>query len=182
MEGLSPSQFADKLGVQRSGVSHLLAGRNKPSFEFISKMMAAYPKLNPDWLIMGTGKAYRDMASQAEISASAPSYPSQESDLQADLPDALLQENAVNTGGPDLFSAPQQTIAPSAPTQQPAVEPQPATPLPAAQTPKSEQVMPPAPAKSAPENRTKPLPVAPAPGKRIAQITILYTDGTYEVR
>ena len=141
MEGLSPSQFADKLGVQRSGVSHLLAGRNKPSFEFISKMMAAYPKLNPDWLIMGTGKAYRDMP--GAVSQTEDDLP-----FDAEEPKAQLQENTVNDDLPDLFSAPQQTITPPEPS----------------------------------ENRVKQLPVAPAPGKRIAQITIFYTDGTYEVR
>ena len=41
MEGLSPARFAEELGIQRSGMSHLLAGRNKPSFEFIQKMMTA---------------------------------------------------------------------------------------------------------------------------------------------
>ena len=73
MEGLSPSQFADKLGVQRSGVSHLLSGRNKPSFEFISRMLVTFPKINPDWLITGNGKAYRDFPTQiAEIDS--PTY------------------------------------------------------------------------------------------------------------
>ena len=33
MEGLSPARFAEVMGIQRSGISHLLAGRNKPSFD-----------------------------------------------------------------------------------------------------------------------------------------------------
>ena len=41
MEGLSPARFAEVMGIQRSGISHLLAGRNKPSFEFIQNMMTA---------------------------------------------------------------------------------------------------------------------------------------------
>lgn len=59
MEGLSPARFAEELGIQRSGMSHLLAGRNKPSFEFIQKMMTAYPDLNYEWLILGKGRPYK---------------------------------------------------------------------------------------------------------------------------
>lgn len=61
MESLTPAQFADVMGIQRSGISHLLAGRNKPSFEFIQKMLTAYPKLNPQWLILGKGKPYMEV-------------------------------------------------------------------------------------------------------------------------
>ena len=164
MEGLSPSQFADKLGVQRSGVSHLLAGRNKPSFEFISKMLAAYPKLNPDWLIRGIGKAYRDTA-EGDSPAAAHVIP-QESITPAypqDSPvDASLQEDSVTDDMPDLFASPAQPQTPPAP------EPKPQIPAP----------KPPTPVQKMPE----PAPIQPAAGKHIAQITILYTDGTYEVR
>ena len=59
MEGLSPARFAEELGIQRSGVTHLLDGRNKPSFGFIQKMMTAYPELNYEWLILGKGRPYK---------------------------------------------------------------------------------------------------------------------------
>lgn len=59
-ENITPSQFADYLGVQRSGVSHILAGRNKPGFEFIERMLHRYPALNADWLITGKGKMYKN--------------------------------------------------------------------------------------------------------------------------
>ena len=59
IEGLSPARFAEILGIQRSGVSHLLSGRNKPSFEFIEKLLGAYPDLNPEWLILGKGRPYK---------------------------------------------------------------------------------------------------------------------------
>lgn len=54
------SEFADKLGVQRSSVSHLLSGRNNPGFDFIQKVMTAYPLINPDWLILGQGNITRE--------------------------------------------------------------------------------------------------------------------------
>ncbi len=58
MEQLSPSRFADIIGVQRSSVSHILAGRNKPSFDFLQKTLKKFPLLNADWLILGEGKMY----------------------------------------------------------------------------------------------------------------------------
>jgi transcriptional regulator with XRE-family HTH domain len=50
---LTPSQFADAIGIQRSGMSHLLSGRNKPSLEFILKTLKAYPDIDPVWLLLG---------------------------------------------------------------------------------------------------------------------------------
>lgn len=56
---LTSSRFADELGVQRSGISHILSGRNQPSFDFLVKLMKQYPEINPDWLIMGNGTMLR---------------------------------------------------------------------------------------------------------------------------
>ncbi len=50
---LSASALADRLEVQRSSISHLLAGRNKPSLEFIAKLMEAFPELRFEWLVYG---------------------------------------------------------------------------------------------------------------------------------
>lgn len=52
---LTSTKFADTIGVQRSSISHILSGRNKPSFDFIEKMLLAYPDLNAQWLITGKG-------------------------------------------------------------------------------------------------------------------------------
>jgi transcriptional regulator with XRE-family HTH domain len=54
-EGISPAEFADKIGVQRSSVSHVLNGRNYPSASFIQKMLGSYKSLNPRWLLLGEG-------------------------------------------------------------------------------------------------------------------------------
>ncbi len=50
---LSPSQFAEEIGVQRSGISHILSGRNKPSLEFILKILNRFPEVNTAWLLFG---------------------------------------------------------------------------------------------------------------------------------
>lgn len=54
-KGISPSELADSIGVQRSNVTHVLKNRNKPSFQFIEKMLQVYPELNAKWLLLGTG-------------------------------------------------------------------------------------------------------------------------------
>ncbi len=49
----SPSSFADKIGIQRSSLSHVISGRNKPSLDFLSKIINHYPNVNASWLITG---------------------------------------------------------------------------------------------------------------------------------
>lgn len=52
-KNLTATQFAEMLQIQPSNISHLLAGRNKPSFDFIIKLKSLYPEYNLDWIIMG---------------------------------------------------------------------------------------------------------------------------------
>ena len=59
-ENITQAQFADTLNVVRASVSHILSGRNNPSFDFIKAMMANYPALNMEWLMFGKGKMYKD--------------------------------------------------------------------------------------------------------------------------
>lgn len=61
LEHLSPSKFADLIGVQRSSISHVLSGRNKPSFDFLQKTLKAFPGLKADWLMLGEGTMYEHM-------------------------------------------------------------------------------------------------------------------------
>ena len=60
---LTSTKFADVIGVQRSSISHILSGRNKPSFDFIEKMLIAYPDLDAQWLITGIGEMYTNQPS-----------------------------------------------------------------------------------------------------------------------
>jgi predicted transcriptional regulator len=52
---LNASSFADKIGVQRSSLSHLLSGRNKPSLDFILKISAFFPDVDLYWILNGRG-------------------------------------------------------------------------------------------------------------------------------
>lgn len=50
---LTPSEFADEIDVQRSSISHIISGRNKPSLEFVTKVKQAFPELEWNWIITG---------------------------------------------------------------------------------------------------------------------------------
>lgn len=54
-KNITPSQLADELGVQRSGVSHIMTNRNKPSLEFIQKLLKKYPDISMNWILFGEG-------------------------------------------------------------------------------------------------------------------------------
>lgn len=54
--GLTPSEFADKIEVQRSAISHITSGRNNPSLEFLIKIKNSFPEIDTDWLIFGIEK------------------------------------------------------------------------------------------------------------------------------
>lgn len=58
VKNLSPSQFADLLGVQRSNISHILSGRNKPSLDFILKITEHFPSVSIEWLLNGKGEMF----------------------------------------------------------------------------------------------------------------------------
>ena len=57
-ENISQAQFADTIGVARASVSHILAGRTKPGFDFLVSISKHYPSLNLEWLITGKGRMY----------------------------------------------------------------------------------------------------------------------------
>lgn len=70
LENLSPAQLADRLGVQRSGISHILSGRNKPSFELLQRVVQSFPEISAEWLITGNGKPLKEQ-NQAATSGAA---------------------------------------------------------------------------------------------------------------
>jgi len=57
LHGESASSFAEKIGVQRSSISHILSGRNKPSLDFVLKVLYAFPDVELYWLLNGKGHA-----------------------------------------------------------------------------------------------------------------------------
>ncbi|MBR5724175.1 MAG: helix-turn-helix transcriptional regulator [Bacteroidales bacterium] len=65
-ENISQAQFAESIGVARASISHILAGRNKPGFDFLESMARHYPNLNLEWLITGRGRMYTLAKSASE--------------------------------------------------------------------------------------------------------------------
>ena len=76
--GLTPSEFADKIEVQRSAISHITSGRNNPSLDFLIKIKNAFPEIDTDWLIFGIEKEeiYEEISDEKENTEnSATSHP-----------------------------------------------------------------------------------------------------------
>ena len=93
---LSSSEFADEIGVQRSNISHVLSGRNKPSLDFLMKIKDRFPEIQWEWLIEGKGAM---VFSENEAASTPSSY--------------LLEESKINDDEPiitGLFSIPSQEI------------------------------------------------------------------------
>jgi len=72
-EGGNKSAFAEKIGVKSGVVGDLVGGRlNKPSYETIQKVFAAYPSVNADWLIRGIGPPFQEGAPKSPAYKAAP--------------------------------------------------------------------------------------------------------------
>ncbi len=65
---LSASSFADKIGVQRSSISHILSGRNRPSLDFVMKILSSFPEVDLYWLLNGKGKFPKTIEDETENS------------------------------------------------------------------------------------------------------------------
>jgi len=100
-ENKSSAQLAEEIGVQPSGISHILSGRNNPSLDFILKMLEKYPFLSTDWLLFGKGTMYKDGQMQSLFDegifsdSNKHSSDSSESGLKRELD---ITEKAIKTG------------------------------------------------------------------------------------
>lgn len=63
-ENKTSAQLAEEIGVQASGISHILSGRNNPSLDFVLRMLGKYRFLSTDWLLFGRGTMYTDSRMQ----------------------------------------------------------------------------------------------------------------------
>jgi len=64
---LSAALLADKIEVQRSSISHLLSGRNKPSLEFVLKILKTFPEVELYWLLNGVGTFPKKLTSNNNL-------------------------------------------------------------------------------------------------------------------
>ncbi len=173
--GLTSSQFADKTGIPRASVSHILSGRNKPSLEVLQKVASVFPEVDLQWLMLGVGKEPRLLPAQhsAAVQAVQEAVFAEETQLFREYDEqmqAIIQPEAVHP------SIAQPEIRREERSQKPIV----------AETlrPRHEeqQRQPKIVTKSAPQQRR----VATAQrtleqGRRIKEIRVFYSDGTFEI-
>lgn len=106
-KNLKASDFAEMLGIQPSGISHILSGRNQPSLDFVKKIKETFPEYNLDWIIFGKGpmttsEPFRDKQFSATSTA-------QENFIAPEIPFTPTAEpvktvDQVPASEPNLFS------------------------------------------------------------------------------
>ena len=85
---LSASGFADKIGVQRSSLSHLLSGRNKPSLDLILKIIENFPEVDLYWILNGKGNFPKsEIKIESNFQTTAPIL---QNNIEEKKPDDLL--------------------------------------------------------------------------------------------
>ena len=83
---LSATAFAELISVQRSSISHVLSGRNKPSLDFITKLNTAFPNVNLYWLLNGSGKMTLNPYSSAITEKSDKKFENGENKSKNEIP------------------------------------------------------------------------------------------------
>ena len=111
-ENISQAQFADSIEVARASVSHVLAGRNRPGYDFIRSIAEHYPKLNLEWLITGKGKMYKLDSPAAVIPVPAAVEPAAAATLFGDNSFGP-EEKEEDILPPPVKAAPEAREAPS---------------------------------------------------------------------
>lgn len=99
-ENLTGSKLAEYLGIQPSSISHILGGRNKPSLDFVQKILQRYPRINPDWLLLDSDEMYRPDSSPASSVATSSELQFSESPSMAESVTQAEPSAAENHGSP----------------------------------------------------------------------------------
>ena len=121
-KNVTARQFAEEIGIQPSGMSHILSGRNNPSLDFVMKVVRRWPEININWLMFGQGEMYAGMPPQ--VAAPAPAVSSQVTDQGSQ---STFHTSPAAYDEPDLFSQP--AVAEPSVTAKPVVpRPTPAKP------------------------------------------------------
>ncbi len=159
---LTPSQFADRSGIQRASVSHILSGRNKPSLEVMLKIYEAFPGVDMKWLMMGEGEApvRRDMQQES-----------------FSVTDALSPVDDV-APRQALARAENTLFATVAEPQQSSVDASVSPRRPVVQQSREKGTSDSRPKRSQASRMAQMMPLQA--GKKIKEVRIYYSDGTYE--
>ncbi len=122
-KGLTPSRFADEIGVPRPIVSHILAGRNKPSLDMVQKIIRRFPELGTEWILDENALPNGVMEVRSEINVAASKNPPAEQrrmvsqpmnqPIAADIPVVPPQEPAKPQEAPKPVESPPPALAPT---------------------------------------------------------------------
>jgi len=116
-KSLSAVAFAEKLGIQRSGLSHLFSGRNRPSLDLILKILEVFPDIDPDWLLLGKRdindvREKPEMQSQnvTSVNSTVTDHPTINeqrviTDVNSDMSQAITDVNPVHKEGREAIRA-----------------------------------------------------------------------------
>jgi transcriptional regulator with XRE-family HTH domain len=94
-ESLTPTELSDALDIQRSGLSHILSGRNNPGYDFIKKFAEKFPYVNLQWLITGKGDIYIN-----ENTSSNTLFPINNQEVTRDFQSKQPPESSINKPNP----------------------------------------------------------------------------------
>ena len=119
---LSSSAFADTIGISRSGMTHLLTGRNQPSLDVARKVLAKFPEISTEWLIMGMGEMLRpdeqpvDTSVKSETETPSNEYPvenliiDRQTDLFGEFENPVNSEADVNSANEAVANEIEDTV------------------------------------------------------------------------
>ena len=181
-KNITARQFAEEIGIQPSGMSHILSGRNNPSLDFVMKVIRRWPEVNINWLMFGKGEMFvsqpvTQLSSAPLVQESRPVVSPPVAMQEPATPSAAQEQTnsspEMSLFEPDLFmqsETPQTTVS---------EEPLPVTPIEepvAPQTPPMAQLN-----ENRPEVAARPsAPVQPnLPHKKAVKIIVLYDDHTF---
>lgn len=101
-EGLTPSKFAEVIGIQRSAMSHILSGRNNPSLDVLIKVLEKFTYVDSDWLLFGKGEMVREhLLTEPDLFANTPKFTP-----EVQVTSEYRKENGVETP----VNTPQNTV------------------------------------------------------------------------
>ena len=156
-KNITAKQFAEEIGIQPSGMSHIMGGRNNPSLEFVTKVIRRYPEIDANWLLLGKGEMYASGGA-----------------MNAEVPPAV--ESAPE---PNLFSMSEPTPQPDpvpVPMAAPVSEPEPSSESVLEQGSFADAL----PLSAPPvEKKEEPAPIIDR-GRRLVKILFFYDDRTFE--
>ncbi|MBR4198263.1 MAG: helix-turn-helix transcriptional regulator [Bacteroidales bacterium] len=105
-KNITASQFADEINIQRSGMSHIMSGRNKPSLDFVMRVLNRYPEIDTNWLLFGKGEMYKSANTQETVQNSG-------TETALNIQTIENQMERVENGGQmDIFSSEMTEITP----------------------------------------------------------------------